>query len=287
MNARMNNKPAAGSDQEREKIRQARRGLLAYFAMLIPLSTIGYVMALKIPIFVLFLMWAPGLASIFARLLLREGIKDISLRFGGRRTLKTIPFILLFPVVVGLIGYGIAWITGLADYVTPETFIKGSPIVIFTVSLLLQMVLGTIEGLIGGIGEELGWRGYMLTRLIDARVPYPFLVSGIIWGLWHLPVMIFGNYNSGPYPVVALILFMISVSSFGYFLGRLRLTTGSIWPAFLLHACWNAVIQDVFDSFSGGKYALLWTGEAGIFVAFTLLAAVWIASRKPMTIRQL
>ena len=34
-------------------------------------------------------------------------------------------------------------------------------------------------------GEEIGWRGYMLTRLIAAGVPNAVLVSGVIWGLWH------------------------------------------------------------------------------------------------------
>ncbi|MWV43750.1 CPBP family intramembrane metalloprotease [Paenibacillus sp. HJL G12] len=230
---------------------------------------------------------APGLSSIFARWLLREGIADISLRVGGRRTLKTLPFILLFPAFIGLIAYGMAWTTGLVQFVTPDTFIKAPPAIIFLGLLLMQMVGGTAVGLIGSVGEELGWRGYMLTRLIDARVPYPMLTSGMIWGLWHLPVMIAGLYYSGPYPVLSVILFMVSVTSFGYIIGRLRLTTGSIWPAFLLHASWNAVIQDVFDSFSKGENVLLWTGESGILVALALLASAWIISRRPMSVRRL
>ena len=142
---------------------------------------------MKSPGFVLLLMWAPGLSSILTRLLLREGIADISLRVGGRRTLKTLPIILLFPVAIGLVAYGLAWITGLVQYVTPDTYLKAPPAVIFVGLLLVQMMFGTAAGLIGCVGEELGWRGYMLTRLIDARVPYPMLISGIIWGLWHLP----------------------------------------------------------------------------------------------------
>ncbi|MFD7520611.1 CPBP family glutamic-type intramembrane protease [Paenibacillus chitinolyticus] len=276
-----------GSDAEKERIRFARKGLLVFFAMLIPLSMLGYVLTMKSPIFVLFLMWTPGLSSIFTRLLLREGIADISLRVGGRRTWKTLPSILLFPVVIGLVAYGTAWITGLVQFVTPDTYIKAPPIVIFLGLLLAHMVVGTIAGLIGSVGEELGWRGYMLPRLIDARVPYPMLTSGIIWGLWHLPLMLAGNYYSGPYLALSAFLFMISVTSFGYIIGRLRLTTGSIWPAFFLHASWNAVIQNVFDLFSKGENVLLWTGESGILVALALLAAAWIISRRPMSVRRL
>ncbi|MCZ1267978.1 type II CAAX prenyl endopeptidase Rce1 family protein [Paenibacillus taichungensis] len=275
------------TSSEEEKVQKARRGLLVFFAMLIPLSILSYVLIMKAPIFGLLLMWTPGLSSIFARIVLREGISDISLRIGGKQTLKSLPFILLFPVVIGLFAYGIAWITGLVQYVTPDSFIEGPSGVILAGTILFQMLAGTAIGIISSSGEELGWRGYMLTRLINARVPRPVLTSGIIWGVWHLPVMLFANYYSGPYPALSVILFMISVTSFSYLISRLRLTTGSIWPAILLHACWNAVIQDAFDISSSGKNVLLWTGESGILVALALLIAAWLMSRKPLVIRQL
>jgi len=275
--------PDADAAMERERARLARKGLLVYFALLIPLSTLGYILTLRIPMFVLFLMWTPGLASILARLLLREGTADISLKIRGRHTWRTLPFILLFPVAIGLFAYGTAWMTGLVDFVAPDSFIEASPAMTFLLTLLLQMIVGTAVGLIGSAGEELGWRGYMLTRLVEARVPYPMLVSGIIWGLWHLPVMLAGQYYSGPYPALSVLLFMISVTSFGYVIGRLRLTSGSLWPAVLLHASWNAIIQDVFDASSTGKNALLWTGESGILVAFVLLVAVAFMARRRRT----
>ncbi|TXK83814.1 CPBP family intramembrane metalloprotease [Paenibacillus sp. N3.4] len=100
-------------------------------------------------------------------------------------------------------------------------------------------------------------------------------------------MMIAGLYYSGPYPALSVFLFMISVTSFGYIIGRLRLTTGSVWPAFFLHASWNAVIQDVFDASSEGENVLFWTGESGILVALALLAAAWFISRSPMSVRRL
>jgi membrane protease YdiL (CAAX protease family) len=276
------------SDEEKVRIRKARQGLLYFFGMLIPLSILCYVMLVKSPIFVLLLMWAPGLSSIFARLMLREGISDISLRIGGKHTLKKLPGIVLFPVIIGLFAYGIAWITGLVQYVTPpDTLIKSPSVLIFVGAILTQMIFGTLIGVITSTGEELGWRGYMLTRLIDAGVPNPVLTSGVIWGLWHLPVMIFGNYYSGPYLSLSIVFFMISVTSFSYILSYLRLTTGSVWAAIFLHAAWNAVIQDAFDLFSSGKNALLWTGESGVFVALALLIAAVVISRKPLITRKL
>ncbi|MFF2093281.1 type II CAAX prenyl endopeptidase Rce1 family protein [Paenibacillus sp. NPDC058174] len=271
-----------------EKIRRARKGLLYFFAMLIPLSILSYVLVSKqTPMSILLLMWSPALASIFARIMMREGSADISLRFGGRQFLKRLPFILLLPVIIGLIAYGTAWAAGLVDFVAPDTFIKAPPAVIFAGLLLGQMVAGTAIGILTSFGEELGWRGYMLTRLIDARIPAPMLTSGIIWGLWHLPVLFMGLYYSGPNLALSALLFMISCTSMSYIIGRVRMTTGSLWAAVLLHACWNAVIQDVFDAFSQGKNALLWTGESGILVALTLFIAAVLMSLKKMKVRQL
>ncbi|MFC3746583.1 type II CAAX prenyl endopeptidase Rce1 family protein [Paenibacillus sp. GCM10012306] len=280
------NPPATGAIGEQERIRRARRGLLVFFAGLIPLSILGYVLALQSELFVLLLMWAPGLASIIARLVLREGIADISLKIGFKKLLKTLPMVLLFPVIIGFLGYGIAWTTGLVQFVAPDGT-KGSPEVAFLVAVLMQMTVGTLIGLITSSGEELGWRGYMTTRLVDARIPRPLLVGGIIWGVWHLPIIILGNYNSGSNLAVSILLFMVSVSSFAYILGRLRLTSGSLWPAVLLHASWNAIIQDAFDAYTGGTNAMLWTGESGILVALFLLLAAWMMSRRPIRVHQL
>ncbi|CAH8717058.1 hypothetical protein WDD9_005093 [Paenibacillus melissococcoides] len=113
------------------------------------------------------------MASIIARAALREGIAAISLRLGGRRTLRLLPLVFLLPVAVGLAAYGCAWFTGLAQFASPDTYITAPPIVKFILFLMVNMTAGTLYGLGGSVGEEMGWRGYMLTRLIDAGLPRP------------------------------------------------------------------------------------------------------------------
>ncbi|MFL1671827.1 CPBP family glutamic-type intramembrane protease [Paenibacillus dendritiformis] len=272
------------TDRMNHRISSARRGLILFFALLIPLSAAGYWLTFLNGKWIILLMWAPGLASIIARLALREGIADISLRLGGRRTLRTLPIVFLLPVTVGLAAYGLAWVTGLAHFSSPDTYITAPPIVKFILFLLVNMTAGTLYGLAGSVGEEIGWRGYMLTRLIDARIPCPVLLSGMIWGVWHLPLLVAGRYYTGPVLLLSVIFFMISVTSFGYVMAYLRLSTGSIWPAVFLHAVWNAVTQNVFQLFTQGDSALLWTGESGLFVAFALLAAALIVSRRQWVI---
>nr|WP_309247908.1 type II CAAX endopeptidase family protein [Paenibacillus tyrfis] len=274
----------SNSEMAQHRVRSARRGLTVFFALLVPLSCVGYWLSLHDGKWVLFLMWTPALASLLSRLVLREGLADISLRLGGRRTLKFIPIVLLLPIAVDLAAYGIAWMSGLAQFAAPATYLNAPPLVLFVLLLLANATLGTIRGLIGSFGEEVGWRGYMLTRLIDARVPRPVLVSGLVWGAWHLPLMVAGVYYAGPFLLLSILLFMVTVTSFGYVMAYLRLTSGSIWPAVLLHASWNAITQNVFDLFTKGESALLWTGESGVFVALALLAVAFMVTRKQWTI---
>lgn len=258
-------------------VQKSRKGLLVFFAWLVPLTFLSYVLAIYVsPVFGLLLMWSPALSSFLTRLLLREGFADISFRFRGNLALKSIPFVLLFPVIIGTLAYGLAWITGLVNFVHTDSPYMW-PLV---VSILYQMFVGTLIGMISSAGEELGWRGYMLSRLITAGVPKPILTSGLIWGVWHLPAILLGSYYSGPSLILSIILFMITISSFNFIISHLRLSTGSIWPAILLHASWNAVIQDAFDVVTKGENAYLWTGESGILVTLITFLAAWIFYKK-------
>jgi membrane protease YdiL (CAAX protease family) len=127
-------------------------------------------------------------------------------------------------------------------------------------------------------GEEIGWRGYMLTRLIDAGLPQPVLLSGVIWGFWHVPLILGGVYLAGPPPILSALLWMVTATAFSFVFARLRLATGSVWPAIMLHAAWNSVIQVAFDPASTGAGASLWIGESGILVALTMIFAAVIFS---------
>lgn len=142
----------------------------------------------------------------------------------------------------------------------------------FGLLFLAALISNFVPQLIGGVGEEIGWRGYMLTRLIDARVPYPVLVSGLIWGVWHLPLLLGGLYYAGPNVLLSALLFMVAVTVSAWFYAQLRLATGSIWPVIILHGAWNTIIHDVFDASTSGAQATLWIGESGILVMLAVIA---------------
>jgi membrane protease YdiL (CAAX protease family) len=202
---------------------------------------------------------------------------------------------LIFPILAGFIGYGIAWSTGLVRFRPEPIKLAGSyfgeirsPFVVFAINLAVAASLVTMYSVRSAAGEEIGWRGYMLTRLIDSGLPKPILASGLIWGLWHVPLILGGVYLAGPPRFVAALLWMITATAFSFVFARLRLATGSVWPAIALHSAWNAIIQAAFDPASKGVGAELWIGESGILVALTMVVAAvvffygrWTVRRSP------
>jgi uncharacterized protein len=272
---------------ERDICLQARRGLAIYFAFLVPLSAaFETLMILDSLSWFWALMWTPAAASVVARLILREGFADVSFRIGGRRGWKAVMLALSFPIIFGLISYGIAWVTGLVHF-SPQPIpmaarfvgANSSPVLVFLVNLAVAATVVTILSVRTAAGEEIGWRGYMLTRLIDAGVPKPVLASGIIWGVWHVPLILGGVYLAGAPPTLSALLWMVTATSFGFVFARLRLETGSVWPAIALHASWNSIIQVAFDPASTGAAAAVWVGESGILVALAMIVAAVVFGR--------
>lgn len=101
-----------------------------------------------------------------------------------------------------------------------------------TVSAFLTMVFA--------FGEEWGWRGWMLPRLVSRwGVTGGLVVSGVIWGLWHFPATLRG-YNYPELGAWAAIFFVGACILLSIPMGWLRLVTGSIWPAVAAHGALNA-----------------------------------------------
>jgi CAAX protease family protein len=267
--------------------RRARRGLAIYFAVVVALSApiLAVIIASDleggrngaVPWLALIaaFMFVPTTASVTARLALKEGFSDVSFRFGGRRGRNAMLQALIFPIIIGLVAYGIAWAAGLIGFGIPPTGLGGWAAAI-AVLLVLNIVVSS--------GEEIGWRGYMLTRLIDAGVPRPVLASGLIWGAWHVPLFLWGGFVQGVPPLLATALLMATTPALGFVLARMRLETGSVWPAVALHAVWNAAIQVGFQPLATGASSQVWVGENGVITALVLILAAVVYSRGKWTI---
>jgi membrane protease YdiL (CAAX protease family) len=276
----------ATTNESRER---ARKGLLIYFGVLVPSSALLEWLLIRAGDsirnhlgLVLALMWTPTLASIVARFLLKEGAGDISFRFGGRTGLRMTLIAWFYPLAVGALAYGLAWASGLAAFKSPT--VPGlpavnAPLAAFSTLVAIRLTIGVPIAAIAAAGEEFGWRGYMLTRLIEAGVPNPLLLSGAVWASWHLPLILGGVYASGLYPAASAGLFFITIPAQALLLARVRLTSGSIWPAIVGHSAWNATIQGVFDFSTAPDPTALWVGESGVLVAVASVVLAWVLVR--------
>lgn len=274
-----------------DPVQRARRGLAIFFAVLVPVSVLLERNIIKhgelTPEGFAPLVWTPCFASIVARIVMREGISDVSFRI-DRRSARAILLGCIYPIAVAVPAYGIAWALGVGHFEPAAMHPLGfevpgnTPGERLLVNALIAVTVAPLAMGILALGEEIGWRGYMLTRLIDARVPQPVLVTGLVWGLWHGPLILAGVYNPSPHPPLALLLFVVTLCGSGFMAARLRLDTGSIWPAVAMHAAWNAIIVAFFDASTHGATAALWTGEGGVLVALStaVITAVLLRFRR-------
>lgn len=225
------------------------------------------------------ILFPPAIASIITRLILKEGFRDVSFSFRGHNLHKVYLIAYIFPMAVALIAYGFTWILGFAefDFSTIQSSshipLPGNPVLGFVLWILLSWTIVAAIFMIFVAGEEIGWRGYMLTRLIDSGVPNPLLIHGLIWSAYHIPLILAGAYSaaSGPSVVLSVIMFTIIATSFSYLLAWLRLESGIIWPSFVAHATSNALTQNAFNPVTQGSNSMLWIGESGIVSAIVLV----------------
>jgi membrane protease YdiL (CAAX protease family) len=271
-------------------VQRARRGLAIFSTVLllifIPLEWFTIRDGLS-TITGLGLVASPCIASIVARIAMGDGFGDVSFRL-GRGNGRALLIAWLYPVLVGLVSYGIAWMSGLAELsplaegTSMGLTIPGkTPAVKLFFAAAASLSIGPLVYALPAIGEEMGWRGYLLMRLIDAKVPRPVLVSGIVWGAWHAPLVLAGQYLQSPAPVLATGIFMVTILALSYLTAWLRLQTGSVWPPVVLHASWNAVILEFFAPSTTGATAVYWVGEAGGLMAgcAILATAVFVGRR--------
>lgn len=100
-------------------------------------------------------------------------------------------------------------------------------------------VVGPLLGLMIAFGEEYGWRGYLQGELTKLGRVKGVLLVGVVWGVWHAPVIVMGHNYPG-HPVLGPIAFLIFNLMLSIFFGYVVLKTGSVWQAALMHAVFNA-----------------------------------------------
>lgn len=127
---------------------------------------------------------------------------------------------------------------------TEQEFASAMPMVI-AASIVSALTVAPFINAIPAFGEEAGWRGMLLPTLCELMpVRSAVIVSGIIWGLWHAPIIEMGhNYGMDypGFPWAGILVMTVACTAFGAWLSYLRLRTQSVWPCALAHGALNAV----------------------------------------------
>lgn len=119
------------------------------------------------------------------------------------------------------------------------------------------------------IGEEFGWRGWLATRARSWGFWPLAAVSGLVWIVWHLPVLAV----IGDRPVVDIVVYFAGMLPWAPLLLALRWRSGSVWPAVLAHGAINSIRVFLLQSVPNGTDHLLVEVIGWIL---TLAAAVWL-----------
>ncbi len=143
--------------------------------------------------------------------------------------------------------------------------------------IIQAIILAPLINGLATLGEEFGWRAYLLPRLMPLGSHKAMVLLGIIWGVWHWPVIAMGynyglDYPGAPWPGLLAMVWFTFV--FGTFLGWLTLKAGSVWPAVIAHASINGIGAIGTLLAQGQPNPLLGPTPIGLVVSipFTVLA---------------
>jgi membrane protease YdiL (CAAX protease family) len=246
-------------------------GLALAVALALPHSPFAPAVTVAIPLI--------GVALITAFATPRGERKTLWRSLGlGRAGLRSWPAAFLLPTVVLGAGYGTAALIGIAAFRHPSWL---QPSWLYTaISQAINLTIATLFLL----GEEIGWRGFLLPRLQTLLTPRrAAVVTGFIHGLFHLPlILLTTTYDTAGSRYVVAALVVATLTAAGVFYAWLRNRSGSIWPVAIAHATSNTVFAlGAAAVATSTPAALAYTaGESGIATLICLTGcAIFLLSR--------
>jgi uncharacterized protein len=124
---------------------------------------------------------------------------------------------------------------------------------------MLAGSFGLITNLASALGEEIGWRGFLVPELFKTMgFTGTALFSGIVWACWHYPLIIWGGYNGGTPTWYSLMCFTVSIVAISFVFAWIRLKSGTLWAAAILHASHNCYIQDILSPLTRNTGKTAW-----------------------------
>lgn len=194
-------------------------------------------------------MWAPGVAAILVtRFINRQPVRSLNLgRLGEKRAYL---WAWLAPIGLALLAGLFTWLLRAGQLDLTFSAIRASleqagelPMpagLLVAVQILVALTIAPLFNTLFALGEELGWRGFLLPQLLSLGQGRAILLSGVIWGFWHAPAILQGH-NYPNQPVAGVFLMVVFTVLLSVFFSWLYLRTRSPWAPALAHGSVNAV----------------------------------------------
>jgi membrane protease YdiL (CAAX protease family) len=246
------------------------------------------------------LQFSPAISALVTKLAYQRNVRGLG--WGWGKTRYQIASVLL-PLVLGLVGFSLVWLTVGGFYDSSfiaeaqsgiaETFglDVSSP---YVVMLILLLVSGTVGLLLPGFfafGEELGWRGFLVPELYKhVNFTKTALISGLIWSVYHYPLVIGLEADElGVNTVYLLITATVGGIGLSTIMAWLRLKSGSVWTAVFFHAALNSYNQGAFENLTETTSNLTnyISGEFGLMMSLVAAFTGYLFWRKRDSLPQL
>jgi len=155
------------------------------------------------------------------------------------------PFV---SAALGFYSLDVREFSGFREMIRSASGAAGMPPIPIRVLVALQLASVAVAPVLNAVfafGEEIGWRGYLLPKLLPLGQWRALILTGVVWGLWHTPVILLGH-NYPKHPVLGVFFMVAFCIIFGILFGWTRLATGSVWPAVIGHGALNGSAGAVF-----------------------------------------
>ncbi len=271
----------------------SKKQIVIYLVLLFLFSSVFYFLILHAGtlragggLYVRGLMWCPALAAFATLRLNRRNFSELGWRWGAWQFQSW-----WIPLLYTAIAYVIVWGSGLGGFPNPD-FIKqagetlglpGPAWISVTLYILLVSAFGLVGSLASALGEEIGWRGFLVPELArNFSFTTTAFISGIVWSVWHYPVLIWGDYNAGTPTWYGLTCFTVMVISISFVFAWMRLKSGSLWTGAMLHASHNLFVQAIFTPLTRntGKTAWYIDEFGAVLPVVVIVFAVYFWSRR-------
>ena len=255
---------------------QTWKTIMLFLGILIILSSICYYAILKLnptSIYIGALMMSPAIAAIITLKLMKRAISSLPWSIKNTKYLKR-SYIL--PAGYITISYILIWVFGFGNLGNQNTIAAWSEelgmtgfntSMVVTVMILLLAVVGVVKNIGSTLGEEIGWRGFFVFEL---RKVLSFtgtsMVSGLIWSVWHWPV-IWLIYNGSGALFFHLVAFTTMIVAISIIMTYYTFKSNSLWPAALFHSVHNIFIQKLFTPITTtNESSSFWIDEYGLMI---------------------